>query len=526
MIVHLLWIATALRVLLPSFADPDLWGHLLFGSLLLDGIFPAVNGFAYTAADHPWVNHEILAEISMAAVYNLAGAAGLVVLKVTLGLATLLAVWRAAYARCGDAVASSVAAAFGAAVMAPGFMIRPQLFTLLFLATVLAELAKTGYRARGRVWFLPLLIVVWVNTHGGVLAGVGLAAAAVLTGLAWRWRHDGAPTSEIARTGVLLSLLAGALLVNPYGLELVRFLVLDVTPEVPITEWAPVALTDLSFPLFKLLLLAALVQCVRGRVRPEETIMLALAAIAALMHRRHVPLFAIVATPTLAGALVDAARAAAGAVPARIVRHGLIAATAVQVALAATIGLQTRGRIVVDPWSYPVQALRFLAQNDIAGNVMLPFRWGEYALWSLPPGSRVAVDGRFTTAYPQELLAAAWRFMNGEPEWDTLLTDYPTDIVVADRRQAPARLLRDHQDWEYVYSDPVSMVFIRRVPAQAETLARFSAKHLRYDRAPLVTDFPAVHLPEPPPLAPTAACRLARRAPTGPVLRSPRGGFC
>jgi hypothetical protein len=526
LIVHALWIATALRLLLPSFADPDLWGHLLFGSLLLSGTLPAVNGFAYTAADHPWMNHEILAEVSMAAVYNLGGAPGLVTLKVAIGLATLLIVWRTARRRSDDAVASSIATAAGASIMAPGLMIRPQIFTLLFLAAVVAELAKHDYRPRGRVWLLPLLVAIWVNTHGGVIAGVGLAGAGVLTALAWRLRRRTVAPGEILRSCVFLALLAGALLLNPYGVALVRFLFLDVTPHVPITEWAPVTLTDLSFPLFKVLLLVAAAQCLRGRTRPEETVVLALAAVAALTHQRHIPLFAIVATPLAATTIAELAHACGTWVPAHAVRRGLTAAAALQLALAGITGVQTGGRIVVDPWTYPVQALRFLAQNDIAGNVALPFRWGEYALWSLPPGSRVAVDGRFTTAYPDDLLAAAWRFMSGEPEWDTLLTDYPTDIVVADRRQAPAVLLRNHEDWEYVYSDPVSVVFIRRVPAQAETLARFSAKQLRYDDAPLVTDFPAVHLPGPPPLAPTAACRLAGRAPTETAPRSPRRGFC
>ena len=65
-----------------------------------------------------------------------------------------------------------------------------------------------------------------------------------------------------------------------------------------------------------------------------------------------------------------------------------------------------------------MQALRFLAQNGIAGKVALPFDWGELALWSLPAGSTVAVDGRFTTAYPQEVLDQSWRFMAGAPGWN------------------------------------------------------------------------------------------------------------
>ena len=85
----------------------------------------------------------------------------------------------------------------------------------------------------------------------------------------------------------------------------------------------------------------------------------------------------------------------------------------------------------------------------ISGNVALPFRWGEYALWALPAGSRVAVDGRFTTAYSRSFLDEAWRFMSGEPGWDALLQRYPTDIVITHRTHAPARL-RSARRWPSV----------------------------------------------------------------------------
>ena len=90
-------------------------------------------------------------------------------------------------------------------------------------------------------------------------------------------------------------------------------------------------------------------------------------------------------------------------------RKNVVASAAVWMSFAC-IGVVREGtRIDVDPTVYPVQALRFLAQNSIGGRVALPFEWGEVALWSLPGGSTVAIDGRFTTAYPQEVLDEAWR---------------------------------------------------------------------------------------------------------------------
>jgi type IV pilus assembly protein PilA len=71
LVLHIIWIAAAVTILVPSAADPDLWGHLLFGSALLDGTWHVENTFAYTTPAQPWVNHELLAELFMAGIYRL-----------------------------------------------------------------------------------------------------------------------------------------------------------------------------------------------------------------------------------------------------------------------------------------------------------------------------------------------------------------------------------------------------------------------------------------------------------------------
>ncbi len=496
LILHTLWIATALGILVPSAVDPDLWGHLLFGNLLLAGTIPEANGLAYTALTHPWLNHEILAEAALAAVFNSLGARGLVVLKTVIGLASLLLVWRAARRRSHGSWAAAIATAVAAFVMAPGFMIRPQLFTLFFLALTLDVLSAARYRAHGRAWYLPALAVLWVNTHGGVLAGVGLAAIAVVATLAARARHGVLSAREVRATALWLAALGAALVVNPYGPRLLHFLLTGVTPPVPITEWAPVVLGDTSFALFKAMLVVTIAWlAIAGRARAPEIAIVCAAALAALMHRRHIPLFAIAAAPVLAACLADVARRLRQqpelAATQRLARGGLAVAAVMQLVLAVLVIGKSGVRIDVDPRTYPVQAMRFLDQNAISGNVALPFDWGEFALWSLAPESKVAVDGRFTTAYPTEVLAEAWRFMTGGDGWDDLLTRHPTDIVVAARSHPSASGLRGHPEWEYVYSDAVSLIFLRKVPSQAEALQRFHTTGFYYDRAPLDVDFPA-----------------------------------
>ena len=71
--------------------DPDLWGHLRFGQAFIAGRHLLHRDtYSYSAAGHRWRDHEWLAEVVMAFVYNAAGVAGLKLWKFACTAAALL----------------------------------------------------------------------------------------------------------------------------------------------------------------------------------------------------------------------------------------------------------------------------------------------------------------------------------------------------------------------------------------------------------------------------------------------------
>ena len=69
----------ALFRLIPTEADPDLWGHLRFGlDTVAAGRIVRTDIYSYLSGRHqPWINHEWLAEAIMAIAWNaVAPAAG------------------------------------------------------------------------------------------------------------------------------------------------------------------------------------------------------------------------------------------------------------------------------------------------------------------------------------------------------------------------------------------------------------------------------------------------------------------
>src|SRR5688500_18398438 len=83
-------IAVTMFILGCTIADPDLWGHLRFGlDTLRDGVVTETDLYSYVTEGQRWINHEWLAEVLFALAWTVGGAAGLIVLKMSVGFATI-----------------------------------------------------------------------------------------------------------------------------------------------------------------------------------------------------------------------------------------------------------------------------------------------------------------------------------------------------------------------------------------------------------------------------------------------------
>src|SRR5438552_3457264 len=82
---------------------------------------------------------------------------------------------------------------------------------------------------------------------------------------------------------------------------LLGFVARDLQIDRPISEWQPVNMLDGSFPAFKLALVALIPTLFNaGSWRRWQVPLATLAALFAVQHQRHIPLFGIVAAPLLA----------------------------------------------------------------------------------------------------------------------------------------------------------------------------------------------------------------------------------
>ncbi|QDT67293.1 hypothetical protein MalM25_01900 [Planctomycetes bacterium MalM25] len=496
-----------------NLVDPDLWGHVRYGQdWIADGQIARTATHTYTAVGHPWINHENLAEWLLARGVATVGVTGLLLAKLALGMAVLLLMWSTAHRNGVRPIAAWACFVLVAYNLQAFFPMRPQLLSFLWCAAMLFALDRAfagwGQRQSDLTqrrresdpplidwrWLavLPPLFAVWVNSHGGFVAG-GAILTAVLVGRAIelfvRQGRDAAPRA-IGLAAILLASGAATLL-NPYGAELHAWLLGSLGEARPeITEWGPPTRDNPVFwPFVALTLLASVTLTMSDRRRdPVQVIVLALVGWQAASHLRHIAFFALLCgfwlPPHLQTIAARLRNSAAEGLPimglSPWLRRGLSVALFGAIALQSAYLGQRLASFPVPRSHYPVDALQWMSDQRVRGDLVVCFNWAQYAIASLAPDVRVSFDGRFRTCYPQAVIDRHFDFLVGD-NWPrhrgpdsgpidgarTLEVDHP-DYVLVDRKYANAVEVMaqassgDDSEWSLVYQDAVARVYGRR----------------------------------------------------------------
>jgi len=469
-------------------ADTDLWGHIKFGEDLWTAkSLTRFDIYSYTAFGGEWINHEWLAELLMFFTYRTFSSAGLLLGKLLVGFGVIYILSLIAYRRNCNIFVYGLVFVLSVFVMSPGFMIRPQLFTFLAVSYFLYVFHLYFERHVNRLWTLPLVMVLWVNCHGGFLVGLGMFPVAVGCAYVTR-RMRRRDTAHLRRVVFWLIVTELSVLINPYGYHLPEFLYKTLSVPRGIGEWYPVTVLDFSYLRFKLLALLFLCSFfIRNRERRYwEAGIISIALVYAFMHQRHTPVFAIVAAPYLVENLSIMVQQKGVFEKIRTMSSYatlcvfLCILSGYQIVFTGYKYFKARCNIIVDPTKYPVSAVHFLKENGIKGDLLLPFDWGEYAIWKLYPGCRVSIDGRFRTVYPEKVLTDHFSAAADEKKLKELLEKYPADIILGRQNFLYQRLISTQDRWIYVYSDSTSILFIRNHATQSGVLKKLKRKKLQY----------------------------------------------
>src|SRR5262245_6431687 len=475
-------------------ADPDLWGHVVFGDRILATrqiVQPEL--YSYIAPGRPWTNHEWLIDVVFATLFGRFGSPGLIGLKLAVTLSISYLLYRH-FRRAGlPQIRAFITLIVFVFAMMPWFItVRAQLAThLLFLFTLLT-LNRASARGVWPLWKLPLLFVVWANLHGGFLAGLGVLVVWAVARLVTVWvRGEPSPLRTTAAIVVAVVCSVLATLLNPFGVHLLTFLYQTALgPRPDIWEWHPLVLSS-QWGFFYLLLavptVLGLIWSRRERVPALVAVLLTVMAMP-FLAQRHVPL-ALLAIAVIAAEHVGDAWsrvAEAQATPSSLQPPAVRLISVACLALAALLLVLSVPRfscISLGPTSgtRAVRAVTLLKQSGVSANMVVDFDWGTYALARLRPGIKVSIDGRREAADAEEEVAQNTRFRFGLHEWDTLLTKYETHLALVSKDTAAFNLMKQRPGWKLLYDDPLSALFGREDLPQVAVIERTLVPTGSYD---------------------------------------------
>jgi hypothetical protein len=495
-------------------ADPDFWGHVQYGRDALSHGLPSTTTYSYTADGHRWINHEVISEYLLAFGVENVGASGLLIIKCLIGLTILGVMYRQAIRLGVTPIAVQMTLLLVAINLMHFWSLRPQLISFTLFAAMIAVLnwcfpsnvdgRKTWLpstdtptnlvSARRRwLWSLPPMFALWASSHGGFLAGYCVVAAYLLgrclEALVSRGRQAFPMVIHIA---AIMVAAAAATLLNPYGAELHRWLLQSLgTPRPEIVEWRPPELLSIVWVQWWLLVVVFIVAVIRTKKPRDYThmIILALTLWQACEHRRHMAFFAILFgywMPVHVQSLLaqmDSGRSSAG-FAGHLVPRARMALVGLFMVAFSVVGFHLFNQLRQIPVrrdGYPVSAFQYMADQRLQGNLVVRFKWAQYAIAAFGTAPeeqgrmRVAFDGRFRTCYPQEIVDLYFDFADGDrpgrqrspasPPLDScrILHYGNPDLVLIDRRQTiPLSVMQQHDtNWTLLYQDSLSQLWGR-----------------------------------------------------------------
>jgi hypothetical protein len=509
MLSVLVFTALSVRLL----GDAGIGWHIRTGQqILATHSIPRVDSFSSTMNGQPWFAWEWLYDVQVGWLERVAGLNGVVLFTAVI-IATVFAwTFRLLLQRGTNVLVALALVLLAVSASMIHFLARPHVLSwLLSLAWFwILDSSESACldgiatrRSQRPLWLLPLLMLLWVNVHGGfliafVLLGIYLASPAWVS---LRSREDQIDpllrrlraAKRLRELALVSSLAAAATLANPYGWKLHAHIYQYLSNRFlmnHIDEFQSPNFHGVAEKCFAALLLIAFVAlAARGReLRTSEGLVLLFAVYSALYASRNIPvsslLLVLVIGPPLSHAVESvatksgawlflrrlAARVTAFSTRMANVESSLrghvwpIMAIVLTCAIAAhggRLGSHLLMNAHFGAKRFPVKAVDYLAADPDKTPVLAPDYWGGYLIYRLHPQILVAVDDRHDF-YGEEFLKSYLKLMRAHPGWDGFLDEHQIRRVLVPKGSPLDNLLREKGDWKIPYQDDGAVLFEAR----------------------------------------------------------------
>ncbi len=452
--------------------NQDLGRHLKLGEIIVQtGQIPKVNLFSYTNPNFPFINTHWLFEILAYFFNQTVGLHALLILKIVV---ILLAVWLTLKIIPKDNTALLLPIGFiFLHVLRERLELRPEIFSFLFTASTYYILEKYLRGPTKLIYLLPIIQLIWINTHIYFFVGLVLQAIFIRAKLKF--------LSFIFVLSVVVSIM------NPNGLQGILY-PLNVTKNYGYTIvenqtmflLESIQFKDPNFLFVKLsagLVLLSLVKAFFRRGWNIKNILLSVSGLVlALMHVRSFPYLVFLSLPATLQNF--------GAIPWNIPTRVLTTVAAVLLLFESYFYLNgdyylfrdDQHRVGFGFEENVKGAMDFVLAHDLPRPLYNNFDIGSYVLFRGYPKYQVFIDGR-PEAYPAQFFSGV--YIPSQSDYKNFkevekIYGFKT-IIFSHTDQTPwgrnflQNVVKD-EDWRLVYIDDFTVVLVKNEEAKRKGL--------------------------------------------------------
>lgn len=439
--------------------DYDLFARLIVGEhFFANGSISYQDFMSYTPT-HIWYDHEYGASLVFYLFFKYLGHFGLVLNQAIILFLTTFFIIKTQDLHKNNYPPTlwfSVAFLLVFAHLNPS-LIRCHMFSFMFFALLLYILERTRIYNSKIIYTLPLLILVWNNTHGGVVAGLGVIFMYMVGELIRRkpWK----------KYLVVLLISTPLLAINPWGWDYFNFLISANTKNrMYITEWWKVfAVRHVGYyySAFIISLFTVVIAICKKKFDITKLIVLIVTTLLGTLHVKLLSLSVITAAALYYKDIMT-----------------LISNNGIRF-LEKTAYILCTLSILYIPFThphtnltnmekFPIAECEFLRINDIKGNIATEFALGSYTAYKLYPNNLIFMDGRYEECYYDREFDTFIEFVAGKENWNDLISNYPTEILMPVKSTNIYKVLKTNPFWTEIYEGPLCGIFIPSKLAKKE----------------------------------------------------------
>jgi hypothetical protein len=456
--------------------DSDIGRDITIGNYILGNHkIPNTNILSFTKPDEPRPPYEWLAQVLFSISNRLLNLDGVVLLTALIIAAGFSVVYFDSQNRSSLPITSLILTLWSAAASSIHWLSRPHIFSFLFFAIWIQWLERIRNGRKFPLWVFPGLMLVWANTHGGFLFGL-LAWFAYFGGWLWEWSRRtadkmiGRNLFIIGGSSLVASIITPDLWQNWHGvLNNNNIYILSHTSEtLPPNPFIPGTL-----PFFGLLGLTLLMFINnKRRTAANQYFLLFGFGLISLTMARNIPFFVISTVPILSVWIENFSNI----VPAwSTLENGFLKIDAklqsyfwsILIVL-ASVGLmasyQFRNLSYIyqfDAKKFPVEAINWVADHPLKGNMFNDFNWGGYILYRLWPSEKVFIDSQ-SDFYGETITRRYASILNGEENWDKELEEFNVDWIIVSPQTGLSKVVNNNSFWQLTYHDAVTVIYVRK----------------------------------------------------------------